>query len=566
MSDKVGQSVGSPLLRLPPFPGARISSDAMAVSKVAFPAAPPQPELAVLLDQMRAARVGGSWWAAQPDLPSKGCLLLRAASRAQADIMLREARQEKGSVLLWLANGQAAASDVPAITGDCDPWHMLDGATALWTSGDDEVAFIAALRGIPVRMFGEDGRFARLDGGDDRALAEIAARELLTGWSWRDPFTSAPCGVGDIIRHCAEWRRLIDANRGLAAAYGFGQWKRGTVDALLWNGTDDHAPFAPARTDHLAALPDEADIAVWKARVSEALLVAAEGRSGTLHEVEDGFIRSVGLGADCVPPLSIIVDPLGVHYDPSRPSTLERMLAHEEFAPDLIARAAQLRELIVTSGVSKYEVGGAPLARPGGARRHILVPGQVEDDRSVLAGAGNVRGNLDLLRRARAAESDAYILYKPHPDVLAGHRVGHVAEGDALGFADAVVAGQSMPALLDMVDGVHVMTSLAGFEALLRGKDVTTHGVPFYAGWGLTRDLGPVPARRGRTRSLDALIAAALLLYPRYLDPATGLPCPPEMLVERLAAGVRRQNPALVMLRRTQGGLRRIMSGMGFAA
>ena len=123
-----------------------------------------------------------------------------------------------------------------------------------------------------------------------------------------------------------------------------------------------------------------------------------------------------------------------------------------------------------------------------------------------------------------------------------------------------------MPALLDMVDGLHVMTSLAGFEALLRGKDVTTHGVPFYAGWGLTRDLGPVPARRGRTRSLDELIAAALLLYPRYLDPATGLPCPPEMLVERLAAGVRRRNPALVMLRRTQGGLRRIMSGMGFAA
>lgn len=566
MSDTVGQPVGSPLLRVPSFPGARISPDAMAVSKVAFPTAPPPPELSVLLDQMRVARVGGSWWAAQPDLPAQGYLLLRAASRAQADIMLRAAVQERPLVVLWLAREQTGAGDVPAITGDCDPWHMLDGATALWASSDDEVAFIAALRGIPVRVFGEGGRFARLDGGGDSALAEVAGRELSTRWSWRDPFTGAPCSVADIIRHCAEWRRLIDANRGVAAAYGFGQWKRGTVDALLWNGTGDHAPFAPARVDHLAGLPDRADIAVWKARVPEAFLAAAEGRAGTLHEVEDGFIRSVGLGADCVPPLSIIVDALGVHYDPSRPSTLEKMLAEENLTSDLVTRAAQLRELIVTSGVSKYEVGGAPLARPGGRRRHILVPGQVEDDRSVLAGAGNVRGNLDLLRRARAAEPDAYILYKPHPDVLAGHRAGHVAEGDALGFADAIVAGQSMPALLDMVDGVHVMTSLAGFEALLRGKDVTTHGVPFYAGWGLTRDLGPVPARRGRMRSLDELIAAALLLYPRYLDPATGLPCPPEMLVERLAAGVRRRNPALVMLRRTQGGLRRIMSGMGFAA
>ena len=80
-----------------------------------------------------------------------------------------------------------------------------------------------------------------------------------------------------------------------------------------------------------------------------------------------------------------------------------------------------------------------------------------------------------------------------------------------------------------MVDEVHVNTSLAGFEALLRGKAVTTYGVPFYAGWGLTRDLGPVPARRTAKRSIDELVAAALLIYPRYLDPVTGLPCPAEV-------------------------------------
>ena len=37
------------------------------------------------------------------------------------------------------------------------------------------------------------------------------------------------------------------------------------------------------------------------------------------------------------------------------------------------------------------------------------------------------------------------------------------------------------------------MTSLMGFEALLRGIPVTTLGTPFYAGWGLTTDLGPIP-------------------------------------------------------------------------
>ena len=66
------------------------------------------------------------------------------------------------------------------------------------------------------------------------------------------------------------------------------------------------------------------------------------------------------------------------------------------------------------------------------------------------------------------------------------------------------------------------MTSLAGFDALLRGKKVVTYGQPFYAGWGLTEDRdqsGPAMQRRRRTLTLDELIAGALLRYPVYWDP-----------------------------------------------
>ena len=61
------------------------------------------------------------------------------------------------------------------------------------------------------------------------------------------------------------------------------------------------------------------------------------------------------------------------------------------------------------------------------------------------------------------------------------------------------------------------MTSLVGFEALLRGLPVVTYGQPFYAGWGLTRDHAPL-ARRTRRLSLDELVAGALLRYPRYVN------------------------------------------------
>jgi capsular polysaccharide export protein len=68
---------------------------------------------------------------------------------------------------------------------------------------------------------------------------------------------------------------------------------------------------------------------------------------------------------------------------------------------------------------------------------------------------------------------------------------------DARGLADHVEREAPLASLLAQVDGVHVICSLAGFEALLRGVPVTVHGVPFYAGWGLTRDLAPVPRGGG---------------------------------------------------------------------
>jgi len=119
-----------------------------------------------------------------------------------------------------------------------------------------------------------------------------------------------------------------------------------------------------------------------------------------------------------------------------------------------------------------------------------------------------------------------------------------------------------MAALIAMADELHVNSSLAGFEALLRGKPVTVHGVPFYAGWGLTTDRGPVPARRTVRRTLDELVAAAYLLYPRYLDPETGLPCPAEVLVQRLAAAAPTLKPsasAVVAVRRASGRVRRLL-------
>jgi len=174
-----------------------------------------------------------------------------------------------------------------------------------------------------------------------------------------------------------------------------------------------------------------------------------------------------------------------------------------------------------------------------------------------LGGAG-LASNLELLRRTRALEPNAEIWFRPHPDVDAGHRKGAVRDSDAALHADRVVRGGGMARLLEQVDAVHVLTSLTGFEALLRGREVTCHGMPFYAGWGLTRDLVTPSTRRTRRLTLDQLVAAVLILYPRYLDPVTSLPCPPEMLIRRMADGAAHNRQGwITRFREIQGWLRK---------
>jgi capsular polysaccharide export protein len=249
--------------------------------------------------------------------------------------------------------------------------------------------------------------------------------------------------------------------------------------------------------------------------------------------VEDGFLRSKGLGAAFVPPVSWVVDSRGIHFDASRPSDLEEILSSSDFDKDLLQRAENLRAELVASRLTKYNVGCSIWTRPAGAKRVVLVPGQVESDASIRYGSPVIKTNLELLKAVRIANPEAMVLYKPHPDVSAGFRKSGRGENEAASWCDATVANASMGALLEQVDEVHTLTSLAGFEALLRGKQVETHGLPFYAGWGLTKDHQPMP-RRTRRLALDELVAGALIVYPIYLSIIFRALCTPETTLREL--------------------------------
>lgn len=237
--------------------------------------------------------------------------------------------------------------------------------------------------------------------------------------------------------------------------------------------------------------------------------------------VEDGFLRSVGLGADLIPPSSWVIDCTGLYYDATQTSDLEHLLETTIFSKELIERAKKLRAIIVEKGISKYNIGLDEMPMLPEKQKKILVVGQVESDASIRNGNCCIQTNLALLKQVRSENPSAYLIYKPHPDVQAGLRARGIGEGQASLYCDKITPNVSIIELLNVVDEVHVMTSLTGFEALLRNKLVHCYGHPFYAGWGLTQDKTPIP-RRTRQLSIDELVAAALLIYPRYVSQKTG--------------------------------------------
>jgi capsule polysaccharide export protein KpsC/LpsZ len=307
---------------------------------------------------------------------------------------------------------------------------------------------------------------------------------------------------------------------------GFRRWRAWNLAPIL-RAEPGHIVFVSDCHAALAKSPRLTDrVIVWGATNPAGLAALIATSGARLVRVEDGFIRSVGLGSDLIPPHSLVLDDCGIYFDATRPSTLERLLMTAPDDPALDTRAATLRSFIVAQALTKYNVeSDHPPAWANGARPVVLVPGQVETDASIALGCGHISTNLALLRAARAARPDAFLVYKPHPDVMARNRRGALAHNAAMRVADHVETTASIVACLSCTDEVHTMTSLCGFDALLRGIRVVTYGAPFYAGWGLTDDRAsahPAFARRVRRITLDQLVAATLLLYPRYWDPEAG--------------------------------------------
>lgn len=274
----------------------------------------------------------------------------------------------------------------------------------------------------------------------------------------------------------------------------------------------------------------ETRVAVW----GQDALCSEQAHGAPVSRIEDGFIRSVGLGAAFARPYSIVVDNSGhLHFDRRGASDLETLLNTFDVKPKHLKRAKELGDRILRERINKYMLEGEKhdLPKPEGKLR-ILVPGQVEGDASLRYGSPEINTNTDLINKVRELYPDALIAFKEHPDVASGLRAGK-ADASA---ADLIVTNHGISDLLEWADRVETMTSLTGFEALIHGLPVGTHGYPFYAGWGFTTDRISDQYKRDRRdlASFHELLYVTMFEYPIYMHPKSHLPCSPEALLDIL--------------------------------
>lgn len=200
-----------------------------------------------------------------------------------------------------------------------------------------------------------------------------------------------------------------------------------------------------------------------------------------VYRIEDGFIRSIGLGSNLIKPTSLIINSKGIYYDTLRDNDLSFLLNNFEPSQEQLSQAKDLQELIIKNNICKYNC--QPIQEPNwkpGNKKIILIPGQVEDDESIKYGSLDIKTNLQLLKTVRDLNKNAYIVYKPHPDILACNRKGFIEKNIVLKIADYFEESISIISCINRCDEIHTITSLSGFEGLIRDKKVLVYGRPFY--------------------------------------------------------------------------------------
>ncbi|CTQ54736.1 Capsule polysaccharide biosynthesis protein [Roseibium album] len=250
---------------------------------------------------------------------------------------------------------------------------------------------------------------------------------------------------------------------------------------------------------------------------------------------EDGFLRSVQPGRS-ERPVSLVLDRTGIYYDATAPSDLEGLIVRNAGIAGADSAGRDIMDALRSRRLSKYN--NAVLDDLTGfdasiSADRVLVVDQTAGDASIRGAMASDDTFQDMLVTAVSENPGADILVRVHPETAMGVKSGHFTPQaiDAIATTTPAVRTAidtarlrlvSEPVnpwvLLEACSRLYCVSSQLGFEGLMAGCEVNCFGMPFYGGWGLTRDRRvSSPLRRG-SASLGQLAASVYLDYMYYFS------------------------------------------------
>ena len=473
---------------------------------------------------------------------TRGDLSIEAggATEHSFEVMLNTALKNHPEAIIWVKThpevsaqykqGHFSSSTtierVNYITAPCNPISLIKTMDAVYVVSS-QMGFEALLLNKTVYCFGlpwyagwglTNDQFAPTHLIQQRRTRSCSLSHLFSAAYFEythyiNPYTNQPCDLETILELAIAQKKWNAALAGNVLCIGFSPWKKQFIRNYL-NLPAIELKFESVLIQSPSVQFDH--VIIWGMKQPE--LTANQFTPAKLWRMEDGFVRSVGLGAKLIRPYSLVLDDLGIYYNANQPSRLEQILCNLTLNQLQRARTEKLILNIIEQNISKYNISGDndwPSDIPPN-KKVILVVGQVADDASIAFGTTELcNTNEQLLIQVKKNNPSAYIIYKPHPDVTNGLRQGDIPLNITTLNANAVVTQTDMSLCIQACDELHTMTSLAGFEALLRHKRVFCYGQPFYSGWGLTTDLQP-NSRRSKQLDLLTLTYGTLITYPVY--------------------------------------------------
>lgn len=444
------------------------------------------------------------------------------------------------------------------ITEDYSPQSLLRHVSRVYTV-TSQYGIEALLAGKSVTCFGQPW-YSGWGLTDDRhplagslrarrgnaPLTALVAAALLQYTRYIDPYNGTRSTLFNVLNYLHLNRKHRLVVQGDLWAPGMTLWKGSIVKPFI-KAYGNTVSFSRKCKKPTACV-------VWGIKGEKIWTRKATQYNIPIWRMEDGFLRSAGLGSDLRPPLSLVLDKTGIYYDTTRSSDLENFLNNSHLTSEQQIRAKNLQQQLISTKVSKYNLGAIwSLPDEAKSKKTILVTGQVENDASIATGTRSINTNLMLLRTVHERNPDAYIIYKPHPDVLVGNRPGLIKDDDIEKFSHCVATNADIIECIRQVDEVHTMTSLSGFEALVHGKKVYCYGLPFYAGWGLTTDEYKCE-RRIKKINIHDLIYHVMITYPIYIHPINkniiDIEQAIEFLINEPRKSILNSNPKSTRLRR----------------